>query len=284
MSHRLFVPVLLARLVLGPAIAQDRPPTEQKRGAYVVKHASAKDVAAILAKHFKDAADIQLGPKGTNNTLLVNATPAVFDEVMKVLELLDRRPQLVAIEVFVVSLPPKKASDKETAGIDEKDLTGAIDKVAKALSSMQGNRKIASVKRIQLTSPEGQAATFTLGEMTPYTTGTTITRDGFVNKNVAYRNTGTRVRVTPHVAADKTITLDLRVEESSLVTPQRGVLVGEDTKGNRIFASEFPVASLSSKVAVASGKAVLAKGAKSSENSNAGSVLVVVGARVVESK
>jgi type II secretory pathway component GspD/PulD (secretin) len=280
----LFVPVLFAALVVGPALGEDRPSAEQKRGAYVVKHAAAKDVAAVLAKQFKGAADIQVGPEGTSNTLLVIATPAVFDEVMKVLELLDRKPRTVAVEVFVVALPPKKSDDKQAADIDEKDLSGPIDNVAKALNSMQANRKVASVKRIQFNSQEGQLATFSVGEMVPYTTGTTVRGDGVVTKNVAYRNTGTRIRVTPRVGTDKSITLDLRVEESSLVTPQEGVVVGEDGKGNRLIASEFPVASLSTKVAVASGKAALAKGTKSTAKSSAGAILVIVGARVVEPK
>jgi hypothetical protein len=76
-----------ALLVLAalPATAQKRPAVEPKRGAYVVKYAAAKDLAGLLAKHFKGAAEIQPGPEGTSNCLLINAPPAVFDEVMKTL-------------------------------------------------------------------------------------------------------------------------------------------------------------------------------------------------------
>ena len=112
-----------------PAAAQDRPTVEQKRGAYVVKYAAAKDLAGILAKHFKGAAEIQAGPEGTSNCLLINAQPAVFDEVMKTLEQLDRRPHSVAVEVFVIELPMKKADDKGNRP-DERDFSGTIDDVA----------------------------------------------------------------------------------------------------------------------------------------------------------
>jgi hypothetical protein len=79
MSHRSFVPVLIVALaVAATATAQERPAAEQKRGDYVVKYAGAKDLAAVLAKHFKGAAEIQAGPEGTSNTLLVNASPAVL--------------------------------------------------------------------------------------------------------------------------------------------------------------------------------------------------------------
>jgi CheY-like chemotaxis protein len=51
-----------------------------------------KDLAGILAKHFKGAAEFEASPEGTGNCLLVNARPGVFDDVVKLLELLDQRP------------------------------------------------------------------------------------------------------------------------------------------------------------------------------------------------
>src|SRR5262245_25299460 len=144
MLQRTFTPLLLAALALAvPANAQDRPDAEHKRGAYVVKYAAAKDLSAILTRHFKGAAEIQPGPEGTSNTLLVNATPRVFDEVMKVLELLDRKPQSVQVELFVVELPTKKPDKKEPADIDEKDLSGTLDDVGKALNAMQRKGQVA---------------------------------------------------------------------------------------------------------------------------------------------
>jgi hypothetical protein len=74
---------------------------------------------------------------------------------MKVIELLDRKPHFVAVEVFVVELPSKKADDKDGAGINPKDLSGAIDDVAEALDALQKKGQVASVKRIRLTTQGG---------------------------------------------------------------------------------------------------------------------------------
>jgi type II secretory pathway component GspD/PulD (secretin) len=261
-SHRSLVGALLVALALaGTAPAQDRPAAEQKRGAYVVKYAAAKDVAASLAKHFKGAAEIQV-PEGTNNTLLVSAPPAVFDEVMKVLDTLDRKPQLVGVEVFVVELPAKKGDDKD-AGIDEKELSGGIDDVAKALGILQSKGKVARVRRFEVAAQEGHPAALRVQEAVPVSTG---------GGSRAYRNVGTQVKVTPRVAADRTITLDLTVQDSRIVTPAGG------------GAPEFPLLTLDSKVSVAADKAVLAKGAKSTETEGVGPVLIVVGARLAEPK
>jgi hypothetical protein len=137
------------------ATAQERPGAEQKRGAYVVKYAAAKDLAGILAKHFNGAAEIQVGPAGTSNCLLVNAPPAVFDEVMKTLEKLDRRPHSVAVEVFVVELRTKTADDKDKQRPDDKDFSGAIEEVAQHLDAMMKNGQVSGFKRIQVSTLEG---------------------------------------------------------------------------------------------------------------------------------
>ena len=262
MSQRLLVCALLV-LAAVPAAAQERPAAEQKRGAYVVKYAAAQDLAAILAKHFKGAAEIQAGPEGTSNCLLINAPPAVFDEVMKTLEQLDRRPHSVAVEVFVVELPTKKADDKDKRP-EEKEFSGPINDVAKGLDTMMRNGEVAGFKRIQLMTLEGRPGSLTLGESKPFATGT---------NTFSYRNVGTQVKVTPQVTADGSVTLDLSVQDS------RG-RESADLPGK----TEFILTSLSGKVSVASGKAALAKDAKVTSKEGKGETLIVVGARVAESE
>src|SRR3954454_9677853 len=110
MPPRLLACVLLALAAL-PA-AGERPAVENKRGTYAVQYATAKALAGILTKHFKGAAEIQPGPDGTSNCLLINAPPAVYDEVLKVLEKLHGRRHAITVELFVVELPRKKDGEK----------------------------------------------------------------------------------------------------------------------------------------------------------------------------
>jgi len=281
MLRHLIACALLALAAL-PANTQERPAAEPKRGAYVVKHIGAKNLAGILARHFKGAAEIQAGPEGASNCLLISAPPAVFDEVMKTLEQLDRQPRPVAVEVFVVELPAKKADDKE-AGLDEKEFSGALDDVAKNLEALRQKGQVAAVKHVQLTALEGQSASVNLGESKPYVIGSNISAAGRVMRSITYKNTGTQVRVTPQVA-DNTVTLDLNVQDSRMMIPEDGVVIGSDEKGNPVRAPEFPVTSLTSNVGVASGKAVLAKDTKTADKSGRGRILIVVGARVAGSE
>jgi type II secretory pathway component GspD/PulD (secretin) len=261
-SQRLLVSALVALTAVAAAAAQERPGAEPKRGAYVVKHAAAKDLAGLLAKQFKGAAEIQAGPEGTSNCLLINAPPAVFDEVMKTLEKLDRRPQSVAVEVFVVELPAKKADDKDKRP-DEKDFSGPIDDVAKHLDALMKKGQVVGFKRFQLTTLEGQPGSLMEDEAKPYSTG---------GNSYAYRNFGTHVKVTPRVAEDRSVTLELSVQDSR----------GRES-ASAPGLTEFIMTSLTSKISVAPGKAALAKDAKVTSKEGQGETLIVVGARVIES-
>jgi type II secretory pathway component GspD/PulD (secretin) len=279
MLPRLLACALVALAAL-PVVAQDRPAAETKRGAYVLKFAAAKDLAGVLAKHFKGAAEIQAGPAGASNCLLINAPPAVFDEVLKTLELLDRRPRSVAVEVFVVELPAAKGDEKPKRP-DEKDLSGALGDVESALNAMQKKGQVAGFRHIRLTTLEGQPASLLLGENKPYTTGSAVTATGIATRSIMYRDLGTQVKVTPQVAADGTVTLDLNLQDSR-ARESTTATVGKDGKGNPIPATEFLLTTLTAKVGVASGKAALAKDAKVVSKEGEGETLIVVGARVVE--
>jgi type II secretory pathway component GspD/PulD (secretin) len=280
MSQRLLVCALLALATLSAA-AQDTPPVAPKRGAYVVKCASAKDLAGILGRQFKGAADIQAGPEGTSNCLLINAPPAVFDEIMKTLAQLDRQPHAIAVEVFLVELPAKKAEDKGK-GLDEKDLDGTLDEVAERLNGLMKRGQVVGVKRMQLATLEGQVSSLLLGESRPIVTGTNVTATGTITRRISFHNVGTQIKVTPQVAADGSLTLDLDVKDSR-GRDSTTATVGTDEKGKPIPATEFLQTTLTSKISVPPGKAVLAKDAKVVSKEGEGETLILVGARVLES-
>jgi hypothetical protein len=54
-----------------------------KRIAYVVQSGSAKNLATLLAKHFKTDVEVQMGPDAAANVLLINTSAAVLGEVRR---------------------------------------------------------------------------------------------------------------------------------------------------------------------------------------------------------
>jgi hypothetical protein len=114
--YRVAVGLALALGLAAAAAAADpaaKDDAGNKRLLYIVKHGSAKDLAAVLGAHFKGAAEVQALPDATSNTLLISAGPAAFDEVVKLLEQLDRPPQTVAVDILIVTLGKK--AEGETA-------------------------------------------------------------------------------------------------------------------------------------------------------------------------
>jgi type II secretory pathway component GspD/PulD (secretin) len=282
MSKRLGILLLALGLCVatGPAPAGDESASKDKRTVYVVKYGAAKDLANVLGKHFRDAADIQVLPDSPSNCLLIRAAPPVFDEVVKVLEQLDRKPRLVSVEVLVAGVVPRKGEDNK--GLDENDFNGPKKEVEEKIQDLLKHGQLSSVKRVQVSALENQQGSVLVGDLVPFVIGMNTTPAGQVSRTIQYRNTGVSVKVTPHITPGKTVQLDLMLEDARGVIPPEGVQLGVDENKNPIRAPEFVTSKLDTKLEVPPGRAVAAKGVKTESKSVHAQTLVIVMAEVVE--
>jgi hypothetical protein len=92
MSKHRVLALLAAGLLAGAGLtpAADEAPARTRRAVYVVRHGAANDLADVLGKDFKGDAAVQVLPYAPSNCLLVSAPPGVLDEVIKLLDHLDR--------------------------------------------------------------------------------------------------------------------------------------------------------------------------------------------------
>jgi hypothetical protein len=254
-----------------------------KRIAYLVQHGAAKDFAAVLTKHFKGDAEVQVSPESAANCLLINAPAPIFDEVVKLLAQLDRPPQTVVVEVWVAELPPPSDDAKPEAvkDLDVKDFNGPAADVVTKLDARQRNGQIGTLRRVQLTLVEGRRSTVYVGENKPYVTSMTATARGLTTRMIARQAVGTQALATARVAGDKQIEIDLNVTDARMV-PNLAMVIGKDDMGAPVHATEFVTARLESKLSVRSGRAVAAQGVKTISKSNKEQTLVVVTARIVD--
>jgi len=86
--------------------------------------------------------------------------------------------------------------------------------------------------------------------------------------------------VTPQVAGDGQVTLDVKLENAYMNTPTEGIPIGTDEKGNTVRAAEFITATFEGKVSVQPGQTVFAKGVKTISKSEPVRTIVLVSARV----
>jgi type II secretory pathway component GspD/PulD (secretin) len=264
--------------------ADEGPGAKNKRIVYLVRYGSAKDLASALGKHFKGDAEFQTVTETGSNYLLISAAPAVFDEVVKTLEQLDRAPRTITVEVWVAEVIGKKGEDgKPVEGekaLDEKEFTGTIDEIQKKVDDLAKKGRIGGLKHIQLSALENQPSSALTGENKPYLVGRTVRPMGGVSNQISYRNVGLQVHVTPRITADKSLLLELKVEDARLSLPEDGIEVGVSDKGEAINAAEFTTSTLESKLTVASGKALAAEGVKSTSKGKQAQLIILVGARL----
>ena len=267
-----------------PAKADDA--AKNRRLVYLVRYGSAKDLAAALGKHFKNDAEVQAVTETGSNYLLISAAPTAFDEVVKTLEQLDRAPRTISVDVWIAEVVLKKGDDgkpvEDDKAIDEKDLAGSIEDVRKKVDDLAKIGRIAGLKHVQLNALENQPASILTGENKPYVVGRTVTARGIATNSISYRNVGATVRVTPRIAADKSLLLELSVEDARMNMPEDGIGLGVSDKGDPINATQFTTTKLDSKVTVAPGKVIAAEGLKSTSKGKQAHVIILVGARVVD--
>src|SRR5205823_1211533 len=111
---------------------------KHKRFVYVVKHASAKELAQVLGKFFKADIEIQAVTEGGSNALLITMTPAIQDELLNTLVALDHRPQSVAVDVWLLDVIPRKDADGklQMPAVEDKSGLGPADNVEKMIKEL----------------------------------------------------------------------------------------------------------------------------------------------------
>src|SRR5437763_1053288 len=83
---------------------------------------------------------------------------------------------------------------------------------------------------------EGQRISQNLGEEKNYVSGARVIRPGFISRTIMRRSVGTMVKVTPLITADRSLTLDLNVEDTRILDSATET-VGVDENGNPIPAT-----------------------------------------------
>ncbi len=239
------------------AAAADEKAEKSKRIAYDVKYGSAKDLAKVLGEHLKGVAEVEALPEASANVLLIRATPAAFGEVVKLLEVLDRRPRMVAVEVWVAEVLPGQKKDEP---LDTKGLNGSADDVRAKVEELRRNGRIGELKRLELTAVENQPAHAFVGQNTPITLGIHVTATGLVSRNITYSPLGADVQFTPRVGPDNLVTLDLKVGDSYPYVGPDSPVLGYDENKAPVRAVAVVQAKGEAKVSVPSGQAVLVRG------------------------
>ena len=220
----------------------------------------------MLERHFKGEADVVAAPAGSGNAILISGAAGTVPEVVKLLEQLDRKPRAIEVEITIAEVPVKKDGPEPSPADLLKDAVGKAG------------------QRIKLTAVEGQPVTSTTGGSKPYVSGTTMVGGGggfgkgggappVAQKSFSYQNVGTTVKMTARVVADDSVVVDLNVQDSKVRLPDAG---------DEALAAAMENNTLTTKLSVPAGKAVIAQTIRTEGKGGTTVTVVIVTARVVD--
>jgi type II secretory pathway component GspD/PulD (secretin) len=256
--------LLCGILALNSGTAQERKtaPTEKtERAHFAVRNTDPVVLAEVVGVHFKGEATLVATPAGSGNTILVSGSAAAVPEVMKLLELLDRRPRSVEVEVAIVEVTAGK--DGKLPEVKPEELKGG--------------------QRIRLTAVEGQQVSSQIGGNKPYTSGSVIAGGGggfgkgggVAQRSISYQPVGTTVKMTARVGTDNAVSLELNVQDNKVKAADAGDEVGAPTMEHN---------TLTTRLSVPAGRPVIAQSVRSEGKGGPTVSLVVVTARVVDDR
>lgn len=186
-------------------VAQDNTRMLVYRASHVPATDLAESVRAMLTKD----TSVKVVATPISNALALRGDSQSIDQLLTVLEQLDRRQEMIRLHLFLMSIP-------DSSKIAATTFHGPLDKIAKEIKSLSEKNKLEVVTEVQLVSLDRQPAFVKIGEKKPAVTGEIVTR-GQSMPRYTKEDVGTIVGFTSNVGSDGGISLELNWEKSDVV-------------------------------------------------------------------
>ncbi len=266
MSRSLPSAAVVLFFLAGAAVAREAGPPAAPghvRAVVRLKGAPATDAAntllQLLGQERKaapaDAArSVVIVPDAVSNSIVLGGPSEAVADVRKLIEELDRPAMMVQIEVVLADVPVDKPGAGPEPAKDEKTKPAA--KMVRAGDLPQGAEVLV---RAQLTTLENSPARLQMGSREPRITGSTASPRGRVN-SLDFENVGTVLALTPRVGPDRSVTLEIEVEDSRLGPREEGAAVAATPEGESVHTPGTDVFSAKATVRIPDGHSALVGG------------------------
>jgi type II secretory pathway component GspD/PulD (secretin) len=249
----------------------DRGGAEAPRVTRVVHlHGPASDLGeALQALSTRLGVAMQTGPGG--KTLLLNGPEDGIEAVLAALQALDQHTRQIEVRLLIAELTG--AAD-ETLKFDA-DFDAAVAQVRR----LQKDGGVAALRRVQLTTIEGQQCVVQFGEQKPLVAGQNVTPRGRVN-TFQFDSSGTMIELTARVEPSGVVALALNAETSRIVERDRPS--GAEAGAEEFVPSGKSTATVRSTITVPPGRTVAVTDFGAEERAGTARLIVLLSARVVE--
>ncbi len=296
-------------------VARDRPRqdgdsvAERKRTVWRLKHVPAHDVAdtvrELIATELRAEQAVILADAVTNSVIIC-ASPRIFDEIKEIVEELDRQPRTVILQLLIVEMTQNTVIEKGLAAdTDRSSILGLSDKsaftadglrselgltadgrsashkeVAARVSALEKRGRVRVISRPQITTLDNQPAFLQIGQREPVIFGAQRSGSSRISQ-FRYENVGLKVAVTPRVNSDRLVTVEIDVEQSRVAAGDTAA-VSASNEGDVVHAPRVVTTALQTTVSVADGKAIVLGGVTTKSDSRQTELLIILTARIVD--
>ena len=294
----------MQRLIQRPSVKADARPIvvrlddrhfgQRKRIVYRVKHVPALDLANTIGELLEGeppaepaaaarTQSVALVADVITNTLIISASPQVLEQIVDLVEQLDRQPPMVQVRTLIAEIAVDDAEEGEAELLRE--LSGSvsdrkIDELAAALKKRAGLRIL---RRTQVTALDNQPAYIQLGQRVPRVTGAQISSGGRT-RSVSMEDVGLTLGVTARVNADGLVTMEIDLKKSDLGPVEEGVPVAIPKEGDPIRTPTTETLTVQTTISAASGQTVVLGGIATKSGSRRSELIMLVSPRISRTK
>jgi type II secretory pathway component GspD/PulD (secretin) len=250
----------------------------EQRHARVVQHLKAvpavdlaNTMVGLLRAEGRQSAShrsVVIVPDKISNSLVISGPPDAVDEVQKLAEQLDHRAVMVRVELVLVDVP-----FGGKGGVPKPDAKRTAALRAEALRPDALPEQSEILARAELTTLENQSAFLRMGRREPRVTGSNMSQAGMVN-SVTFENVGTTIRITPRVGDDRTVVMQVDVEDSRPGPPEEGVVISVPAKGEPLRTPNVETLMTQTTVQIADGKTVSIGGSQDAKSGKQRMILI----------
>ncbi|HEY7550101.1 MAG TPA: type II secretion system secretin GspD [Hyphomicrobiaceae bacterium] len=225
----------------------------------------AMTVATVSLDEKSGAPRVKIAADLAKNALLIEATPADHERLMRVIGELDVMPNQVVIEATIAEVTLNDDlkmgvrwffANKKNRNFTFTDAaSGALSSVfpgfsyamttANLTTTLNALNKITDVKVISspsLTVMDNSTAVLQIGDQVPITTASAIgivTGNAPIVNSVSYKDTGVILSITPRINSSGRVLLEIEQEVSSVATTTSSTIDSPTIKQRRIKTSVF---------------------------------------------
>jgi type II secretion system protein D len=179
--------------------------------------------------------EVAVVPEPVSNTLLISASPRYFDEIRDLIEELDQPQPQVLIQVLIAEVSLDNSLDLGlewtynnvpfAAGIEISEAKWIASGFSSAVTggdyhflfrALEEKGRLEVLSRPQIVTADNKPAVINVGQQIPLITDSRVTERGDTINSFRYENVGVNLRVTPRIAPDGFVKLEVGTTNSTV--------------------------------------------------------------------